>query len=736
MENKKTFIGYDLGDGESITDYVTLGIDEVSNTYKTNFIPMTMPGYSEPGRAIPTAFGYDENGKMIFAKNITIIPDMIHDIHVNFKRKPTDLIQNLSEKRYLELLKLFTEARTWPTEIKDCNSREMNYFRNAVITFTNAVFENPDYMEKVKSEIQDSSEVVFCVGHPTKWDDLDVAIYKLILKGSVLGKGTYAGKSSELIMAAESRAAYLTIKDKATPEVLPKGTSALLIDVGSSTIDLTCITANSHNYQYNSGNNYLGVRGIDYLIKEIYLEKLKKNPEDYINYKKFISYNDDFENAVTLACRLAKEDMYSSEIGIGRVVLGDFAPIRITKDDVDLVIKKKAVAPVLKEHISLAEKNAEEMGEMSWTELFEQFLLKQKDTIAKMNIRVGRIILTGSASKMPFVSEIVKKVFSELPKGGILADMNPSRSISMGLALVGPSNEKSKAFQEDINQLMEKELPDIVSKNLPQLADKLSNSINNIVMDIVKTRLYEWKRGKFRTLNDMTTQIEKDCNEKNLISLLEDNKEYKDSINNWLVDSIGPDIAVKLKAICMRYKVKDISIEDLNVFKVPSVKLGINIDVLAFTNVILNLVAVIAGIVAAFILPSVLGIIIGLISYVSVTLASFLLTVLIALPGVGWAILLGIAGVAVIIAARDGMEDAKNNLTRKLQSVDLPQWVRDRMTDDKIKSELKKVDMKTKIKEGILKEDSKDNIVREVVFNLRGQIEKRAEDIKYVIESV
>ena len=51
--------------------------------------------------------------------------------------------------------------------------------------------------------------VVFTVGHPTRWNSLDIAIYKAILRRSVLGGDDYEGMKAELIVAAESRAAFL-----------------------------------------------------------------------------------------------------------------------------------------------------------------------------------------------------------------------------------------------------------------------------------------------------------------------------------------------------------------------------------------------------------------------------------------------------------------------------------------------------------------------------------------------
>lgn len=733
---KKTFIGFDLGDGESITDFVTMNTGEDQSGIQTVFTPMTMPGYNEPGRAIPTVFGFDQMGHLVFSKAITMMPDMIQNVQVNFKRRPTDLIPNLTDNRAAELLQVFGQAKSWPKDCPDCNTTEMTNFRHAVVTFTDAVFENESYLERVRSEAADSSEIVFSVGHPTRWNELDVAIYKVILQGSVLGKGSYAGKPTALNMAAESRAAYLAVRDKTTENVLPQGTSALLIDVGSSTIDLTAVTADSHNYQYNSGNNYLGARSIDYMIVDLYQRELGNMPGGAEMYRQLSEKNPSVKSATVLACRMAKEEMYSSGIGMAQVGLGGMMPVRILQADVDAAAASRPIVEALGNYVPLPEEQARIMAGRSWTQAFEEFLQEQKTEIARRGIRTGRIILTGSASKMPFVGPIVKRVFSDLPDGGVLLDMNPSRSISMGLALVGPSNEKSAAFQKDLLKLLDEELPQTIEQSLPRLADSLSAVINNVVNRIVKNRLGQWRSGSIRTLNDMSALIQEDCSSEKLQKLLTDDKEYTGAISGWMTDVVGVEIAVKLKGICARYGVKEFSLDDLNIMKAPKVEFGgVKVDVLDFMNVIIGLVAVIAGIITAIVLPFVLGVVIGLIALLSTTIASILLAILLSIPGIGWTLLIGIGGVVAFNAVRKGLGGAKEALMDKITSYDLPQWVRDRMTDEKIDKEMAKNDLAAKVRAEILKDESKAEITRAVTDNLRGQIEKRAEDIKYVIES-
>lgn len=61
----KLYVGFNLGDGETITDYV-IG-KKIGNGIRTEFEDMKMPGVMEPGKAISIVFGYMK-GELVFAK--------------------------------------------------------------------------------------------------------------------------------------------------------------------------------------------------------------------------------------------------------------------------------------------------------------------------------------------------------------------------------------------------------------------------------------------------------------------------------------------------------------------------------------------------------------------------------------------------------------------------------------------------------------------------------------------
>lgn len=734
---KKTYIGYDLGDGETITDIASLIPEKI--TEKTEFQSMTMPDCNDPGRAMPTVFAFDNDGNVMFSNQIVESNgDDLQNVNINFKRRPSDLITSCSAISEGEIVDLLRKACEWPdvSEWSAAADKGLLELKETIITFTNAIFNDDSYKERIKSAAVDSDEIVFCVGHPTNWSDLDIAIYELIMKNTILGSGKYAGKSSSIIMEAESRAAFLYSKDAKSQQKLKYGTCVLLVDVGSSTVDITAMSTNSYDRQYHTGNNYLGARSIDFMIRNWYLEELKKDQVKWKLYEKLSDSNPSINNALTLISRKVKEDLYSSNIKSKKIYFADFPPIALKIDDLNNLIETTPVAKVLKEEIDIPDREYADMGNRSWKDLFKDFLLEKKREMEKLGINISRIILTGSASKMPFVSDIIRCVFTDLEKDSLIFDMDPSRTISKGLALVGPANEKSKAFTEALNKLVDDKLNSIIENNIPYLAEHTGKVVEKIIIPIMKKRIQEWKDGKIKTLNEMNDKIKADCSSESLSNLLADNKEYKQTIENWLKEKIGKDIAVELNALCKEFGVNDIGIDDLNIMTVPTAKIdGPPIDPLAFVDVIKKIVAIIVGIISMVSITTIMATIVVVLSFVSEALAASLFIALAGMGPVGWGVLAGVVGITVAALIAGGFDGVKNLFQDRVRNFNLPKIARKALTENSINKSLTDANIAQKIADAFRKKQTKDDIIKEVSANLRGQIQNRAESIKYAIQS-
>jgi hypothetical protein len=739
---KKLYIGYDLGDGETITDNAL--VDSNQNFNITQYTNMTMPGTSEPGKAIPTAYGYDNSGNVVFSNIIAADHEKAKDISMNFKRKPLDLINDISNKEMSAIVQLLdNEKREWP-DSKIVNTPGLLDYKKKVIEFTNAIFDNKEYKERIRSmaSIGNATEIVITVGHPTKWSRLDALIYKKILHGSILGEKTYAGYPVSLVLAQESRAAFL-YERQINGLAIPKGTCVMLVDVGSSTIDITALTADSRNSQYNSGNNYLGARAIDWLIFEWYLKQLFEKNADYRNdYNDIILNNPTSEMSLLLNCRKAKEDVFSTK-AVSKIIFADFPIIRLEPDKLNELIDKYPIANVLKKYVGIPENILDKIGDKSWKDSFYDFMAEEQKVLSNSGTEISQIIFTGSASRMPVVIQVTNAVFAKVSTA---EDMDPARTISKGLVAVGSSNDKSIEFQKDISEIIKVKVPRIISDDLPVLVDGIGSipglgaAVADIIENIVVSEFSNWKKGKHKTINNATDAIKSNCTEARLASKLNNDSKYKNAITNWYKNKVGKDIAMELQELCRKYNVQDeFKLNDLNIVDVKIDGISINSDKLVDLNavdVVGTMVSILAGIIAAIILPFVLGIVIGILSWISITIASILFSILAAIPGPGWVILAGIAGVSVFVLVRDGLDSAKETIKGKIVSWDLPGWVRERVSDEKVKSSLNREDISAKIKSALQEESSKKKITDQLMFTLNTQINVKADEIKYTIESM
>ena len=184
--------------------------------------------------------------------------------------------------------------------------------------------------------------------------------------------------------------------------------------------------------------------------------------------------------AVALSCRKAKEDVCSQNSGKGKIMVASFAPMRVNRDDINALAQSMPLWDVLSRYARLPDGVRQDMGLRSGVEQFEEFLTRSMREMSRQKLNITRIILTGRASRMPFVHAIVSRVFD---KAQVLNDADPSRSISKGLALVGPSNEKSPDFRTELNELIKTDVPQITSDDLSAQAGPLSGLIEAIVMD-------------------------------------------------------------------------------------------------------------------------------------------------------------------------------------------------------------------------------------------------------------
>lgn len=741
QNNNKIFVGYDLGDGETMISI----LHSVSQKPES----LRMPTKSKNDEPIVTAFAYNGIDRQIILGDEILGEFNIekYEFFANFKKKPSLLIEQLPEKWKKKFLKA-KGHRELAELYEQC---EAEYNENStfimpwcVREYTNAVFNDKNIKFALSAYADKCDEVTVFVGHPSKWDDFDIHLYQGMLERSILGNNSIKLGDKEVPLTfgleRESRAAFLFGRQEyGETKGWEVGRYALTIDVGSSTTDCTAINGLEVDSVNDGGDAILGARLIDELIYGYYRECLKKF--GMLNLlDEEIQINPTSEKLCILACRQTKEQYFS---GNGKTVLRILAPGTFSNNiGIDSVrLPEEEMKKLLESKIPILDNE-------TWKDRFNSIIANEKLKIEESGHNIDKIVLTGGAARMHFVSDSCSEMFSDV---NVICDHSPGRTISHGLALVGRSNERSLQFQKRAEQVLSTELEETISDRISILSEIISPIIADIVLeDIAYSELQRWRNGYLNTLNDAINGIKRKCSEKEMEKKLKSNSRYKNALKKWVEKDVMIAIGTKIRKLCDEFGLSDLTPEFLDFSNIPVnadqqvSKIsgeGIIKDALHPGDVVAGLVGIVSGIVTFFITPTiiagVLSVLIPALAGISTTIAGFVVAALGAIPVWGWGLLATIAGVAVFTIIMDGWEGMKDDLSKKMMSYNLPGKARKLVSEDKLKSTLKQ--SRGEVVNGIEKEltanKTKKKISNEIARVFKPQVEKKLREIKYIIES-
>jgi len=736
------FIGFDIGDAESIIEMATSDGNDV--------FPATMPGQNASGRAIPTLYAFDDKGNTMFADQVAEDYDNLRQVEMNFKRRPSDLL-HVSVVRANELMKIDNPQRLFKEP--ELRSGPLREFAEKLKTFVNIALGNKEFVERARAFAVNCEDCVISVGCPTNWDDLDRHIYRAMLLQSVIGQETYLGLPLTLQLERESRAAFLYIKN-AYAVKLKDGEFVGLMDVGSSTIDISVLTKDSRTVVYDSGSNFLGARSIDYLILEYYISTISKDPEDGSLLRNVLEKNDAAFRSLLINCRFAKEKIFSAatddkERIKARILFGDFDRVTLTWDTlVNDICAKRPIAPVLRKYCDLPEEDALRLGSKSWIEAFRDFLSDQIKSMKDNGIVLTKLFLTGSASRMEFVRTICKDLLPQLKQAdSLFDDTNPSNAIANGLARVGLSDTMADAYEKDMEAFFDKgngQLYSVIRHRIPDLIQDIADPIAGCVQnDIVIPAITRWKKGEYKTLAAMLNDIEASCKDTaRFNAILTKNKEFSNAVQTWLEHKVGHDIALELQGIAHKHHVYNFTVDQLNAFKVLQISVGSGmlngknpkiLTQVAADKIALALAAVVA-VVSYMIVPFITGLVIGIVWIFFESLAISILSTMLANPALTVASFVTIAALLGVGVVR-GYSQNKDQINDWLLKQNLPGVLRNRIKISDISEQLQqsRAEIVKKITGSINNPDAIKKLGESLYTSIQGQVKERADQIRYEI---
>lgn len=464
LENITEVIGFDLGHGETALSRLYLaGLSKDSD-------PDLIEMFGKKNQI--TAIGYHPKRGVLIGES-ALTPG-VEELHTIFKRKPNgDPVYQRVMHDYIKTI--------YETQIEQGRINE--------------------------------NESFFIVGCPSAWtqDPTIVTDYeKLFLDAGI----------QQVKVVAESRAAYIHAIEKGTLKMAESKGSVVVIDLGSSTTDITLINQISSSIPIDVGRE-LGAAAID---KAIFQWVLQNHP-DRDELTKIFSDYPIFRHRCELHCRRVKEVYFSAPEDYEEPEY--FAGWRPETIQGKYLFTAEINSTVMNEILNTPFVELE--GEFqTWPMAFANELIKLKQQLelrqqldSSKVFTPGVILLTGGASRMNFVPETCKKIF---PQAVVKLDDSPEFSIARGLARWGRVEINTSQFSKDVERFCLENITPRVANQIDSLYESIAGVLADRVISIIKKNFSSWKDRTYLTIEDMQYQVDKEVKdllqEKNLEDLI------------------------------------------------------------------------------------------------------------------------------------------------------------------------------------------------------------------------
>lgn len=486
------YFGFDLGDGEScITWSKDLSLHE----------PMPIAVNGE--MSFPSAVG-TLNGEIVVGKLATGSAN-IEDLRVCFKRH-------------------FLENR------KDIDE--------TIVAFVRGVLDVLRQNKELAALIDDPEKACFVVGCPAGWTPADRDRYrKLMLEAGM----------KKVVIASESRAAFENSlrcnKDEVESKLIQD--SVLVIDIGSSTLDLAYVCdGQEHNVEV-VGDVKLGGGLMDEMIVQYGMSQI---PSGAAEIRELLEANPGLFSRVMFRAREMKEQYFTNEDYY-------FDNNEILSDVVKVFGAGKAfrvplvLSPEIVENYVISEPHPL-LDKQSFESKLKNMLKTVHNTVKQREPRV--VILTGGPSRMRFFQELCRKEFGVQSK--IIISREPEFDISRGLCYAGSVDEKAALMLEEIKTYVNSSSVEAkVKENMPALVELLSQKLAEaMIFQCALPALRDWKSSDvLNTLEDLKSSIAAKTDE---FFVSGEGKELiDDACMPWTKDLMN-SVQEELDAIARKYK--------------------------------------------------------------------------------------------------------------------------------------------------------------------------------------
>jgi molecular chaperone DnaK (HSP70) len=329
----------------------------------------------------------------------------------------------------------------------------------------------------------------YFVGCPSGWTADEIDDYQKLLE-TVLPNVT---------VVRESRAALIQAKEegKVSPERLRS--SILVIDFGSSTVDVSHIRGGIQDQSLDAGMELGG-----HLIEKEILRRAIERSRSRSEIEAWFAAHPDERRVAELFCREVKERYWAMEATAATEQRKTYLPIGNDGLFLEVFLDPAEVDRVLNAALP-------ELGGVSWKQALHRFLDDVQSQLKTRGATPAVLVLTGGPSKMSFVAGAARNQF---PGAEFVWCTPPEEAVAMGLARWGGIQLRTTAFSEEVGELCRSSVPSIVSTHMETLKTRLASHIAEGLADnVIAAAAREWRSGTIRSLDGMQQAVIKRAGE-------------------------------------------------------------------------------------------------------------------------------------------------------------------------------------------------------------------------------
>lgn len=343
--------------------------------------------------------------------------------------------------------------------------------------------------EAVREAVDDPEQSCFIVGCPAGWKEEDRARYRQLL--------TDAGMQN-VRLASESRAAFENALRRRVDGVEPGMIEdcVLMIDIGSSTLDLAYVCdGEEHNVEI-VGDVKMGGGLMDEMILEHALEAIP-DPDAARALRRFLEENPAWHSRIMLEARAIKERYFRKEdhYFASNEKLEKFIRIPGVPGVRGLTI---ALSPEIVQ-FGIISRPHPLLDGMSFESRLRGTLQNVHQRIREREPKI--VILTGGPSRMRFFREMCQEEFAS---STVIISSEPEFDIARGLAYAGSVDEGAARLLAELREYVASDaVESLVTERMDDLISDISDALGEKLMKrcVLKTfRL--WREGRLATLQD------------------------------------------------------------------------------------------------------------------------------------------------------------------------------------------------------------------------------------------